>query len=127
MSTDSTYSPSRGPAVFVGILAAFASFAVIAALLQAIAGGKPADPTSAKRLENKAAVAKEQNDLLVKYGLAGAGADAVIAKAADQVKARKQGPSTIVVPNSPTAQKQQPAAPAAAPAAPAAPAPAPAK
>jgi hypothetical protein len=121
MSSPSTSKPSGALAVFLGTLAAFASFAVIAALLQALAGGKAADPTVADRLKNKEDVAKEQAALLEKGGLAG-DPSAVFAKSLDQIKTRKVGVTTLMVPGSPTALKA--AAPAPAEPAPATPAPA---
>lgn len=121
MSESAPQTNSRGPAIIVGTLAAFASFAVIAAVIQAVAGGRPADPLTAKRLEFKAEIAGAQSALLAKYGLADK-ADAVIAKSIDQIQARKIETSKVVVPGSPTAIKQSAAAPAPAPA-PGAPAP----
>ncbi|MFZ4596275.1 MAG: hypothetical protein ACOYOF_18600 [Verrucomicrobiaceae bacterium] len=108
--------------VLFGTLAAFASFAVIAALLQVTAGGKPLDVTSADRLKKKDEVAKEQAALLEKYGLLG-DPSAVFAKAEAHLKSRKVTTTTQVVPGSATALKQAapvvpsaPLAPAAAPA-----------
>lgn len=112
---------SSALSVFLGTLAAFATFAVLTALLQGLAGGTPDDPTVAERLQKKEDVAKEQAALLDKYGLAG-DSGAVFAKSAEQIKARKVGVTTQVVPGSPTALKAAAAAappPAAAPAAPA--------
>jgi len=110
--------------VILGVFAAFASFAVIAAILQAWAGGRPADPLSALRLKNKAEIAEAQSALLKKSGLAD-NPDAVIAKAVAQIGMRKLETSKVVVPGSPTAIKQAAPAPAP-PAVPAKPASAPA-
>lgn len=134
MSSATTNKPPGALSVFLGTLAAFASFAVITAVLQATAGGKPADPASGERLQKKEDVAKEQHALLDKYGLEG-NPSPVFAKSLEQLKTRKPAATTQVVPGSPTALKAAsapapaPAAPspAAAPATPpAAPAPAPA-
>ena len=131
MSDPAPHAPSRGPLVILGVLAAFASFALIAAILQAWAGGPPADPQRALRLRNRAEIAAAQSALLKKSGLAD-DPDAVIAKAVAQIRTRKLEASKIVVPGSPTAVKQSapaPAAPATPPAAvkpaPSAPPPAP--
>lgn len=105
----------------LGMVAAFASFALVAAILQVLAGGRPSDPLSELRLKNKAEIAAAQSALLKKSGLADQ-PDAVIAKAVTQIAMRKLETSKVVVPGSPTAIKQ--AAPAPAPAAPAKPAPA---
>lgn len=121
MSDSPTSAPSRGPQVFLGVLAAFASFAVAAAILQKYAGGRPGDPMSETRLKNKAEIAGAQNALLKKYGLTDHG-DVVLNKAAAQIKERKLETSKVVVPGSPTATKQ--AAPAPATPAPATPQPA---
>lgn len=126
MSSPTASSPSRVLSVFVGTLAAFASFAVLTSLLQGIAGGKPADPLSKDRIDKRNAVVAEQKALLEKYGLAG-NADALFEKSAAQILTRKEAASTVVVPGTPTALKQAaPAAPATPAAAPASPAPAPA-
>ena len=126
MSSATTNKPPGALSVFLGTLAAFASFAVITAVLQATAGGRPADPTSAERLQKKEDVAKEQHALLEKYGLDSNPAP-VFAKSLEQLKNRKVAPTTQVVPGSPTALKAAAApAPAAPATAPAAPAPAPA-
>jgi hypothetical protein len=118
MSSQPPNPTSRPWSIFVGVLAAFASFAVVAAILQAVAGGKPADPTVAERLKKKADVAAEQNALIEKYGLK-SNADAVFTNAVTQIKLRKVETTTTVVPGSPTAIKQAAAAPAPAPATPA--------
>ncbi len=115
MSNPTSSTPSRTLSVFLGTLAAFASFAVIAAVLQAVAGGKAADPMSADRLQKKADVAKEQDALIEKYGLKG-DASAVFAKARELIKVRKAAVTTQVVPGSQTALKAA-AAPVPAPAA----------
>ncbi len=118
MSPSTSTPTSRPLLIFVGVLAAFASFALVAAILQNIAGGKSADPYADERLKKKQDVAAEQAALLQKYGLA-SNADAVIANAVTQITGRKVEASTTVVAGSPTALKQA----AAAPAAPVAPAP----
>ena len=129
MSSPTASNPSRALSVFVGTLAAFASFALIASVIQGISGGKPADPTSKDRIEKRTAAVAEQKALIEKYGLADH-AEAVFEKAVAQIKTRKEGVTTIVVPGTPTALKQAAAAaPAPAPATPAPagqPAPAPA-
>ena len=122
MSLTSPTPSSRPLSIFVGVLAAFASFALIAAILQLFAGGKPVDPLSAERLKKKSDIAAEQNALIEKYGLK-SNAEVVIANAVTQIKSRKVEATTAVVPGSPTAIKQAAAAPAAP--APAAPAPTP--
>jgi hypothetical protein len=124
MSDTANHTPSRGPLITLGALAAFASFAVIAAILQAYAGGKPADPLSEVRLKNKAEIAEAQLALLKKSGLAD-NPDAVIAKALGSIAARKPETSKVVVPGSATAIKQSAPAPVAPAPAPVTPAPAP--
>ena len=121
MSDPAPHPPSRGPLITLGALAAFASFAVIAAILQTCAGGKPSDPQSEVRLKNKAEIAEAQSALLKKSGLAD-NADAVIAKSVEQIGTRKLEVSKVVVPGSPTAIKQSAPAPAPVPAPPAKPA-----
>jgi hypothetical protein len=113
MSDPAPPAQSRGPLVILGTLAAFASFALIAAILQTWAGGRPSDPQSELRLKNKAEIAEAQSTLLKKAGLA-YNPDAAIAKAVAQIGMRKLETSKVVVPGSPTAIKQ--AAPAPAPA-----------
>jgi hypothetical protein len=114
-----TTSP-RGFTVILSVIGAFVGFAIVTALLQTGVGGKPADPTSAERLQKKETVASEQAALVEKYGLT-ANADTLFSKVSDQIKARKVSTSSAVVPGTPTALKQ---AAATAPAAPATPAPA---
>lgn len=101
----------------MGVLAAFASFAVIAAILQGVAGGKPTDPLTPERLKKKADVAAEQDALIEKYGLKKNAAD-VINSAVTQIKTRKVETTMVVVTGSPTAIKQASAVPAPTPAAP---------
>ena len=122
MSSSTSSNPSRPLSIFMGTLVAFASFAVIAALLQVVAGGRPEDPARADRLQKKEDVAKEQGALMEKYGLSG-DAKGVFAKVQSQIKARKVAATTQVVPGSPTALKQAAAVPAPAASAPAAPTP----
>jgi len=114
MSDPAPHTPPRAPLVLLGVLAAFASFAVIAAVLQTYAGGRPSDPLSEVRLKNKAEIAEAQSALLKKSGLTD-NADAVIARAVEQIAMRKLEASKVVVPGSPTAIKQS--APAPGPAA----------
>lgn len=111
MSAPAPHNPPRGPLVLLGVIAAFASFAVIAALLQFFFGGKADDAQSKVRLDNKEEVAKAQLALLKKSGLAD-NADAVIAKAVEQINLRKLEASKVVVPGSPTAIKQSAPEPA---------------
>jgi hypothetical protein len=106
--------------VFIGTLAAFASFALIAMGAQGIAGGKPADPTSKERLAKSTSAVAAQMELLDKYGLK-ANPEAVFEKAAAQIQSRKESVTAQAVPGTPTALQQ---AAAAAPAPTAAPAPA---
>jgi hypothetical protein len=128
MSSPVPPTPSRSLSLFMGILAAFASFAVLAAVLQFIAGGKPGDERTPLRLQNKADITKEQSELVAKYGLSSDSAP-VISKALEQIKIRKPVASNQVVPGSPTALKAMaapaPAPAATTPAAPVSPAPAP--
>jgi hypothetical protein len=125
MSTTTNSSPSNTVSVLLGTLAAFASFAVFAALIQGFAGGKPSDPLSPVRLKNKEDVSAEQIALLEKYGVNN-NSTALFTKAAEELKTRKLSTSTIVVPGSATALKATPPpapSPAAAPATSASPAP----
>lgn len=122
MSSTTASNPSRALSAVAGTLTAFASFAVIASLIQGIWGGKPADATSKDRIEKRSAAVADQKALLDKYGLTEHSAE-VFEKAATQIKARKESATTFVVPGTPTALKQAATAPApAAPAAPAQPA-----
>ena len=121
MSDTAPNPPSSGPLIILGTIAAFASFAVVAAILQTYAGGRPSDPQSEVRLKNKAEIAEAQSALLKKSGLAG-NADIVITNAVEQIGARKLETSKVVVPGSPTAIKQSAAAPPPAPVVPARPA-----
>jgi hypothetical protein len=123
MSSTTSSSPTRVLSVFVGTLAAFASFALLTSLIQGFAGGKPGDPLSKDRIAKRTAAVAEQKALIEKYGLS-TNADAIFEKSASQLQTRKEAASTVVVPGTPTALKQ--AAPAAPAAAPASPAPAPA-
>ncbi|HSI63376.1 MAG TPA: hypothetical protein VLE43_09660, partial [Candidatus Saccharimonadia bacterium] len=116
MSSPATQPPSRALTTTLGVLAAIASFAVLAALFQAAGGGAPEDVRHETALKKKADLQKEQQALLEKYGLAG-NPDAVFAKALDGIKARKESTSKVVVPGSKTALAQAAAAtPAPAPA-----------
>jgi len=101
--------------VLFGTIAALASFAVLASIIQGFAGGKPSDPLSPVRLKNKADVAAEQNALLEKYGIT-TNSVQIFSKAAEELKARKFSTTTVVVPGTPTALKATPPpAPSAAP------------
>ena len=122
MSANNT--SSSGFTAALGVFGALIGFAVVTALFQI--GSKPEDHTSAERLKNKQTVADEQTALLAKYAMeTSAKAEAVFAKATDQLKTRKVAASSMAVPGSPTALKQAAAtAPAPAPAAAAKPAPA---
>ncbi|MEZ0387247.1 MAG: hypothetical protein ACAI34_09290, partial [Verrucomicrobium sp.] len=115
MSSPTPSTPSRALSIFLGTLAAFASFAVVAALLQAIAGGTPEYRNHDARVKIKTDIVAEQDALLEKYGLKHDSAP-VLTKAAELVQARKVSTTTQTVPGSPTALKAAAAAPAPAPA-----------
>lgn len=129
MSQSKTQSQSSALSIFVGILAAFAFFAVITALVQHYTGGKATDPGVAVRLQNKMDVAKEQDALIEKYGLKG-NSTGVFEKTQGLIMNRKVTVTTQVVPGTPTALKQAaapaPATTSPAPAATTTPTPAPA-
>jgi translation initiation factor IF-2 len=117
MSSTATQPPSRALTTTLGVLAAIASFAVLAVLFQWAGGGAPEDTRHEQALQKKADLQKEQQALLVKTGIAG-NTEAVFAKALESIKTRQQGASKIVVPGSKTALEQAAAAaPAPAPAA----------
>ena len=122
----SSQQPSGSLTLFLGVAGALASFGVATWLIASL--GHPSSHTQvdSDRFEKKAAVAKEEGELLVKYGLAD-NPKAVFEKASQAILARKLGVSKVVVPGSPTALAQSAPAPAPAPAKGAAPAPAAAK
>ena len=123
--SQSTQSNKAG-ATFLWVFAAFAGFAVLFSIIQAVNGSKQGfDPRAAERLANTAAIQKTQNENMAKIGLSDAEKKkAIFAKTLSALSGRKPAVSTQVVPGSPTQLKQ--AAAAAAPAAPPAGTPAPA-
>lgn len=114
--------------LFLGTLTAFLAIALLIYAFQSWFGGPVVEDRS-ERLEKKADIAKQQGELLEKYGLQG-NADKIYADAVKEIANRKPSATTIVVPGTPTALKAAapaaPAAPAATPAKNATPAPAPA-
>ena len=127
-------SPKAG-ATFLWVLGAFAGFAVLFIVIQAMSGSKLGfDPRADERTANTAEILKAQTENLAKIGFSDAAKKkAVFEKSLTTLAAKKPAVSTQVVPGSPTQLKQAAAAmPAAAPgspasapaAAPAAPAPA---
>ena len=131
-------SPKAG-ATFLWVLGAFAGFAVLFIVIQAMSGSKLGfDPRADERTANTAEILKAQTENIAKIGFSDAAKKkAVFEKSLTALAAKKPAVSTQVVPGSPTQLKQAAAAvpaaptPAAAPvspapAAPAAPAPAPA-
>ncbi|MFN0075382.1 MAG: hypothetical protein ACKVY0_02795 [Prosthecobacter sp.] len=127
-------SPKAG-ATFLWVLGAFAGFAVLFILIQAMSASKLGfDPREDERTANTAEIVKAQTENLAKIGFSDAAKKkAVFEKSLTALAAKQPAVSTQVVPGSPTQLKQAAAAmPAAAapastaPAAPAAPAPAPA-
>ncbi len=127
--SQSTQSNKAG-ATFLWVFAAFAGFAVLFSIIQAVNGSKQGfDPRAAERLANTAEIQKAQNENMAKIGLNDAGKKkAIFAKTLSALSGRKPAVSTQVVPGSPTQLKQAAAAaPATAPTPAAAkPAPAPA-
>lgn len=120
----SSANKNQPGATFLWVLGAFASFAVLFLVIQTLGAKKvEADPRAPERLANKEEIQKAQKELVAKMGLDQASAkEAVFAKTLEMITTRKVGPSTQVVPGSPT-QLKQASAPAAQPAvAPAAPA-----
>ena len=120
----SSANKNQPGATFLWVLGAFASFAVLFLVIQTLGVKKvEADPRAPERLANKEEIQKAQKELVAKMGLDQASAkEAVFAKTLELITTRKVGPSTQVVPGSPT-QLKQASAPAAQPAvAPAAPA-----
>jgi len=129
-------SPKAG-ATFLWVLGAFAGFAVLFIVIQAMSASKLGfDPRADERTANTAEILKAQTENIAKIGFSDAAKKkAVFEKTLTGLAAKKPTVSTQVVPGSPTQLKQAaaampPAAPPApastAPAAPAAPAPAPA-
>ena len=117
------------------VLGCFVGFAVLFYLIQSLFGGAmETDPRAGERLAASQEVGAAQTDLLKKMGLTDAAKrEALFAKAATELKAKKPIKSSALVPGSPTqlqqmaaeAAKASPPASDAKPAA-AAPAPAPA-
>jgi hypothetical protein len=131
--------PKKAGATFLWVLGAFAGFAVLFTILQAVSDSKRGfDPRESERLANTAEIVKAQAESIAKLGLNDeAKKKAVFEKTLAALGSKKPAVSTQVVPGSPTQLKQAAAAAAAAPApttapaspapaAPAAPAPAPA-
>lgn len=135
--------PQKAGATFLWVLGAFAGFAVLFTIIQAVSDSKQGfDPREAERTAYTAEILKAQSENLAKLGLTDAAKKkAVFEKTLADLGVKKPAVSTQVVPGSPTQLKQAaaaapapvPAAPPAgtppaspAPAAPAAPAPAPA-
>ncbi|HRH94332.1 MAG TPA: hypothetical protein PLB55_00280 [Prosthecobacter sp.] len=132
--------PKKAGATFLWVLGAFAGFAVLFTILQAVSDSKRGfDPRESERLANTAEIVKAQAESIAKLGLNDeAKKKAVFEKTLATLGSKKPAVSTQVVPGSPTQLKQAAAAAAAAPApattapaspataAPAAPAPAPA-
>jgi len=118
----------KAGATFTWVLGAFAGFAVLFVLIQALSDSKQGfDPRAKERSDNTAEILKAQTDNIVKLGLNDpAKKQALFDKSLKTLAAKKQVTSTQVVPGSPTQLKQAAAAPAPAPAAPAPGAPAPA-
>jgi|GEM_PF-500680 len=122
--------PKKAGATFVWVLGAFAGFAVLLLIIQALNDSKQGfDPREKERRDNTAEILKAQSENMAKLGLnVEARKKEVFGKTLAALSAKKPGVSTQVVPGSPTQLKQAAAAsapaPAAAPAAPAAPAPA---
>jgi hypothetical protein len=121
--------PKKVGATFLWVLGAFAGFAVLFSVIQALSGSKLGeDPRAPERAANTAEIVKVQNENIAKIGLSDAAKKkAVFEKILTASAAKKPVVSTQVVPGSPTQLKQAvAAAPAPAAPAPAAPAPAPA-
>lgn len=128
-----TEQPQKAGATFLWVLGAFAGFAVLFTVIQAVSDSKQGfDPRAQERRDNTAEILKAQNENIAKLGLSDAAKKkAVFEKVLSGLGAKKPAVSTQVVPGSPTQLKQAAAAvaatPAPSPAAPAAaPAPAPA-
>jgi hypothetical protein len=123
---------SKRGSTFLWVLGAFAGFAVLFVIVQAILGrGQYEDPRAEGRRAASKEVAEAQSALIAKMGLKDpAKRQEIFTATINEIKARKPAASTQVVPGSPTQLKQAAAAaaaaPAPAPAGAAAPAPAPA-
>ncbi|MBK8094639.1 MAG: hypothetical protein IPK32_22395 [Verrucomicrobiaceae bacterium] len=130
----SSESTPKAGATFLWVLGAFAGFAVLFSIIQAVgAGSAVADPRSIDREAARKEIVAAQDANLTAMGLKDPAKKAeAITKSLAALKAKAVGVSTQVVPGSPTQLKQAAAAAPAAPAAaapataPAAPAPAPA-
>lgn len=119
----STANKNQPGATFLWVLGAFASFAVLFLVIQTVGAKKvESDPRAPERLANKEEIQKAQKELVSKMGLNdSAKKEAIFTKTLELIKSRKSGPSSQVVPGSPT-QLKQAAAPAAQPTAEVAPA-----
>lgn len=114
----------KAGATFTWVLGAFAGFAVLFILIQAVSGSKQGfDPRAEERHKNTEEILAAQAKSITALGLNDAAKKkAVFDKTLAALAAKKQAVSTQVVPGSPTQLKQAAAAvPAPAPAAPAAP------
>ncbi len=110
--------PTKAGATFLWMLAAFAGFAVLFSIIQAINGSKQDfDPRAEQRLANTAEIQKAQNENMAKIGMNDpAKKNAIFEKTLSAIGGKKPAVSTQVVPGSPTQLKQAAAAAAAAPA-----------
>lgn len=104
MSTPTPPTPSKALSVFLGIFAAFGSFAVIAFFFQGVFGGRPEVRNHEERVMLKAEIEKEQKEVLDKFGLSGDPLP-VYKKALSQIAGREVKATLVVVPGSPTALK----------------------
>lgn len=111
-------SPQTG-ATFMWVLGCFVGFAILFYAIQAFFGGDmETDPRAGERLAASQEVAAAQTELLSKMGLSDpAKRQALFAKAATELKAKKAIKSPALVPGSPTQLKQMASEAAAAPAA----------
>lgn len=111
--------PKKAGATFTWVLGAFAGFAVLFILIQAITDSKQGfDPREQERRDNTAEILKAQAENIAKLGLNDdANKKKVFDKTLDELKKKPLGVSTQVVPGSPTQLKQAAAAAAPAPAA----------
>lgn len=111
--------PNKAGATFLWVLAAFAGFAVLFSIIQALNGSnEDFDPRAEQRLANTAEIQKAQNENMAKIGMNDpAKKEAIFEKTISAIGGRKPAVSTQVVPGSPTQLKQAAAAAAAAPAA----------
>lgn len=115
----------KAGATFTWVLGAFAGFAVLFLLIQALSDSKEGfDPREQERRDNTAEILAAQAKSIASLGLNDAvKKQSVFDKTLAALAAKKPGVSTQVVPGSPT-QLKQAATPPPAPAAPATPAPA---